>query len=95
VAVKRRADEPLPVASPVVSVNPGKTPPIEIAATTVAPAESREPRDFPVPGVITEAAEWVSALRQIPGWFWPAGGGLLGAAPRPPMPVGHFLPRIM
>jgi hypothetical protein len=91
VAVKRRSDEPLPV----VSVSPGKAPPIETAAAPAAPAELREPHDLPIPGVLTEAVEWASALRQIPGWFWPAGGGLLGAAPRPPMPVGHFLPHIM
>jgi hypothetical protein len=45
---------------------------------------------------VEEAADWVSSLKQIPGWFWPAGGGgLVSAAPRPPMPVGNFLPRMM
>jgi hypothetical protein len=91
VAVKRRSDEPLPV----VSMSPGKAPQIAVAASPVAPPEAREPGDLSVLAVVTEAAEWVSALKHIPGWFWPAGGGPLGAAPRPPMPVGHFLPHIM
>ena len=90
-AAKRRSDEPLPV----VSVIPGKTPQIAVASSAVAPPEAREPRNLPVPAAVAEAADWVSTLKQIPGWFWPAGGGLLSEAPRPPMPVGNILPHMM
>jgi type IV secretory pathway VirJ component len=91
VAVKRRSDEPLPVAS----ASPAQTPPVAVAALPVAPPEAAETHESPVPAVVTEAVEWVSALKQIPGWFWPAGGGLSSAAPRPPMPVGRFLSHVM
>ena len=91
VTVKRLSDEP----SPGVSVLPGKTSPIEVASSRVAPAQAREPQIAPVPAVVAAAADWFSTLKQIPGWFWPAGGGLLSEAPRPPMPVGSFLPHVM
>jgi hypothetical protein len=87
---KRKADEPLPVV-----LVPGKLLQIDVASRPVAPPEADEPRNLPVPAVVAEAADWVSALRHIPGWFWPAGGGLLSEAPRPPMPVRNFLPRMM
>ena len=89
--VKRLSDEPPPGGS----VIPGKTPQIEVAASPVRPAEAREPQIVRVPAVVAEAADWFSTLKQIPGWFWPAGGGLLSEAPRPPMPVGNFLPHVM
>jgi hypothetical protein len=89
--VTRRSEEP----SPAVTVIPGKPAQIAAASSPGAPAEAREPRNVPLPVAVAEAADWVSALKQIPGWFWPAGGGLLSEAPRPPMPVGNLLPHVM
>jgi hypothetical protein len=89
-AVKQRPEEP----SPAVSASAGKLPPIA-AVSSMVPPEASEPQASFLPAVVAEAADWVSSLRQIPGRFWPAGGGLLSAAPRPPVPVGNLIPHMM
>jgi len=76
------------------SVASGVLPPSDLAPQALA-RQSMEPANSPLASAVEEAADWVSSLKQIPGWFWPAGGGLVSAAPRPPMPVGNFLPHMM
>jgi hypothetical protein len=98
-AVKRRP-EPTPNVAPAA----GNAPSV-IVATTMAPVPvplASEPRTYEPPNgngaigsVVAEAADWVSSLKQIPGWFWPTGGGLASAAPRPPAPIGGLLPHLM
>jgi hypothetical protein len=100
VAAAKRRSEP----SPDVASAASTTPPVTVA-TTIAPVRlplASEPRTYEPPigngaigTAVAEAADWVSSLKQIPGWFWPAGGGLASAAPRPPAPVGGLLPHLM
>ena len=37
----------------------------------------------------------LARLRQIPSWFAPENERVFGNVPRPPMPVGEFLPSAM
>jgi hypothetical protein len=92
-AAAKRQPEDLPavtVRTGIASTNVASPAPQPVARQNIEPANS------PVISAVEEAADWVSSLKQIPGWFWPAGGGgLVTAAPRPPMPVGNFLPHMM
>jgi hypothetical protein len=99
VAAKRQT-EGLPavtVRTPLSSTNVASSvlPPSDLAPQALA-RQNIEPANSPLVSAVEEAADWVSSLKQIPGWFWPAGGGaLVSAAPRPPMPVGNFMPHMM
>jgi hypothetical protein len=92
-AAKQRSDERQPV-QPAVTGKPLQV--ITVASHPVASyAEASEPRNLPAPTVAAADSDWVTALKQIPGWFWPAGGGVSLEVPRPPLPVGNFLSRMM
>jgi hypothetical protein len=99
-AAAKRQTEGLPavtVRTGIASTNvaSGVLPPSDLAPQALA-RQNIEPANSPLVSAVEEAADWVSSLKQIPGWFWPAGGGgLVTAAPRPPMPVGNFLPHMM
>jgi hypothetical protein len=98
-AAKRQPEDlPVTVRTGIASTNVASSvlpPPAAAAPQPLAP-RNIEPANSPVALAVEEAADWVSSLKQIPGWFWRAGGGgLVSAAPRPPMPVGNFLPRMM
>jgi hypothetical protein len=100
-AAKRRLEEPAPVASTSAS-----SPQSLALASSPAPLpqsgqssnsgpQNDEPQNLTIHTFVTEAGDLVATLKQIPAWFWPAGGGLVSAAPRPPMPVGTMLPHMM
>jgi predicted nucleic acid-binding Zn ribbon protein len=100
-AMAKRQPEDLPavtVGTSIASSNAASSvlpPPAAVAPQPVA-RQNIESANSPVVSAVEEATDWVSSLKQIPGWFWPAGGGgLVSAAPRPPMPVGNFMPHMM
>ena len=91
-AAKQRADAP-PVQPAIASKPPHV---ITLASHPVAALpEPREPRNLPGPMAAAADADWLSTLKQIPAWFWPAGGGLWSEVPRPPLPIGNFLSRML
>lgn len=99
-AAAKRQPEDLPavqVRAGIASTSVvSSVPPASAVAPQALARQSIEPANSAVVSAVEEAADWVSSLKQIPGWFWPAGGGgLVSAAPRPPMPVGNFLPHMM
>jgi hypothetical protein len=93
VTTAKQRPDPRPVQSPIASKPPQV---ITVASHAVAaPPEPREPHNLPTPVTAAADADWLSTLKQIPAWFWPAGGGVWSEAPRPPLPVGNFLSRMM
>jgi hypothetical protein len=86
-AAKQRADAP-----PVQSI--ASKPPQVITLASHAVAASPESRE-PLPVATAGDADWLATLKQIPAWFWPAGGGIWSEAPRPPLPVGNFLSHML
>jgi hypothetical protein len=86
-AAKQRADAP-----PVQSI--ASKPPQVITLASHAVAASPETRD-PLPAASAGDADWLATLKQIPAWFWPAGGGVWSEAPRPPLPIGNFPSRML
>jgi hypothetical protein len=91
-AAKQRADA-RPVESPIA----GKPPQVITLAShpVAALPDSTEPQSLLAPMPAAADGDWLATLKQIPAWFWPAGGGIFTEAPRPPLPVGNLLSRMM
>jgi len=91
-----RASEPLAIQPPAVQ------PPLVAANSAPKPAvQSPMPllgRDgfaTTPPGAGEEERPLLARLRQAPSWLAPENERVFGNVPRPPMPVGEFLPSAM
>jgi hypothetical protein len=85
-----RASEPSPVQPPVAAAMSAPIP--------LAPNPAAQPgRDGSAASAPSGGAEGgpIFALRQIPSLLMPDNERVFGIAPRPPMPVGEFLPSAM
>jgi hypothetical protein len=97
-----RASEPQSLQPPLVASSPAAMPPAQNPMAQSAPAPNptvqhptaQAGRDAAAPGSGAEGGP-IFALRQIPSWLLPDNERVFGNAPRPPMPVGEFLPSAM
>jgi hypothetical protein len=86
-----RASEPSAIQPPVAAANAAPKP----AAQSPMPLLGREGFATTAPSAGEEERPLVARLRQIPSWFAPENERVFGNVPRPPMPVGEFLPSAM
>jgi hypothetical protein len=87
------ASEPQPRASepPVAAANTAPKP----AAQSPTALLGRDGLATAAPNGDEEDRPLLARLRQIPSWFTPENERVFGNVPRPPMPVGEFLPSAM
>jgi hypothetical protein len=85
------ASEPLPIQPPLAAANAAPKP----AAQSPMPLLGRDGFATAAPSAGEEERPVLARLRQIPSWFAPENERLFGNVPRPPMPVGEFLPSAM
>jgi hypothetical protein len=86
-----RASEPLAIQPPVAAANAAPKP----APQSPAAQPGRDGFAAAGPNGDEEERPLFARLRQIPSWFSPANERVFGSVPRPPMPVGEFLPSAM
>ena len=86
-----RANEPLAIQPPLAAANATPKP----AAQSPMPLLGRDGFATTAPSAGEEERPLLARLRQIPSWFAPENERVFGNVPRPPMPVGEFLPSAM
>ena len=85
------ASEPLPIQPPLAAANSAPKP----AVQSPMPLLGRDGFATTAPSAGEEERPLLARLRQIPSWFAPENERVFGNVPRPPMPVGEFLPSAM
>jgi hypothetical protein len=88
---KARAGDPLQIRPMAVAAARADLP---AGGAAQSPATLETQVSSPAASVVDES-RLVSALKQIPAWFWPASDRVSTEAPRPPLPVGQFLQSTM
>jgi hypothetical protein len=86
-----RASEPLAIQPPLAAANAAPKP----AVQSPMPLLGRDGFATTAPSAGEEERPLLARLRQIPSWFLPENERVFGNVPRPPMPVGEFLPSAM
>jgi hypothetical protein len=86
-----RASEPLAIQPPLAAANAAPKP----AVQSPVPLLGRDGFATTSPSGGEEEGPLLARLRQIPSWFAPENERVFGNVPRPPMPVGEFLPSAM
>jgi hypothetical protein len=85
------ASEPLAIQPPLAAANAAPKP----AVQTPMPLLGRDGFATTAPSAGEDERPLLARLRQIPSWFAPENERVFGNVPRPPMPVGEFLPSAM
>jgi hypothetical protein len=85
-----RASEPLAIQPPLAANSAPKP-----AVQSPMPLLGRDGFATTAPSAGEEERPLLARLRQIPSWFAPENERVFGNVPRPPMPVGEFLPSAM
>jgi hypothetical protein len=85
------AIQPLVIQPPLVAANAAPKP----AVQSPMPLLGRDGFATTAPSAGEEERPLLARLRQIPSWFAPENERVFGNVPRPPMPVGEFLPSAM
>jgi hypothetical protein len=85
------ASEPLAIQPPLAAANAAPKP----AVQSPMPLLGRDGFATTTPNAGEEERPLLARLRQIPSWFAPENERVFGNVPRPPMPVGEFLPSAM
>jgi hypothetical protein len=85
-----RASEPLAIQPPLAANSAPKP-----AVQSPMPLIGRDGFATTAPSAGEEERPLLARLRQIPSWFAPENERVFGNVPRPPMPVGEFLPSAM
>jgi hypothetical protein len=83
--------EPLAIQPPLAAANAAPKP----AVQSPMPLLGRDGFATTAPSAGEEERPLLARLRQIPSWFLPENERVFGNVPRPPMPVGEFLPSAM
>lgn len=83
--------QPLAIQPPVAAANSAPKP----AVQSPMPLLGRDGFATTAPSAGEEERPLLARLRQIPSWFAPENERVFGNVPRPPMPVGEFLPSAM
>jgi len=86
-----RASEPTAIQPPVAAANAAPKP----AVQGPMPLVGRDGFATTPPGAGEEERPLLARLRQAPSWLAPENERVFGNVPRPPMPVGEFLPSAM
>jgi hypothetical protein len=84
------ASEPLAIQPPLAANSAPKP-----AVQSPMPLLGRDGFATTAPSAGEEERPLLARLRQIPSWFAPENERVFGNVPRPPMPVGEFLPSAM
>lgn len=85
------ASEPLAIQPPLAAANAAPKPAIQ----SPMPLLGRDGFATTAPSAGEDERPLLARLRQIPSWFAPENERVFGNVPRPPMPVGEFLPSAM
>lgn len=85
------ASEPLAIQPPLAAANAAPKP----AVQSPMPLLGHDGFATTTPSAGEEERPLLARLRQIPSWFAPENERVFGNVPRPPMPVGEFLPSAM
>jgi hypothetical protein len=86
-----RANEPVAIQPPVAAANAAPKP----AVQGPMPLLGRDGFATTAPSGGEEERPLLARLRQAPSWLAPENEKVFGNVPRPPMPVGEFLPSAM
>src|SRR5262245_23843914 len=86
-----RTSEPLAIQPPLAAANSAPKP----AVQGPTPLLARDGFATAAPSAGEEERPLLARLRQAPSWLAPENERVFGNVPRPPMPVGEFLPSAM